>query len=1342
MRLSGIFGFSVEDSDDDEPLIPCKPKTPNTHNTHTHNTHTHPTRVRVVTWNVAGLKRNWAQIIHLTRNFDVLVLQETLVHPDALPLPPPGFRWIRQTPSSFKNGRGIAALVSKTFASRKLTQTTNNEILGFTLGHEHVIITGYNRPKTSAVLDDLAALIRRHDSKKVIALGDWNSRHTSWDPILKHSHKEGNILRRCLLSLGADVLNPRQPTCVRPQGRSTVDLLIANGHALLDRTLDPTATVSGGGGSDHCPVSISFGYTARVAANKPLLRTRTTRRTEWGKVETAGETLWSEWCAMRDKSDSPTSAVAQLTQALTKIHSDHSRTTTHHMLSQTSPPWWDPALEKLILEQRLTWNQISSAHDAQDWEEANRLEANRQKLGRLIAAKTQKAQWAHWNSTCKKIAKFKHDSQRWSEYRKATKASTKSLAPLHLYDRDGTYRGTRHTDVDVAEEIANTMARRHTSDHSTYKGPPSRRRLVTETVRNFVHSARRKLHDSGCRYIDAVPPDAKPVTPQDIITAIKKLGTNKARGNDGVSAKLIKTLKKPLARVLADLANWSLATAHWPKSWKHALVKPLAKKDVPASGDDFRPVSLLPLLSKLVESAIETQLQEWMTEEDVIPREQDGFRVGCDGHLERVYSEAREAISQKQASALLLFDVAGAFDRVWHDGLLYKLLLLDAPRHITLWVSHYLEARTYQTVVGDHKSNPWTATRGVPQGAVLSPALWNLYISDIIRNTEVSMLLFADDVAMQIRLSNGPPLKHELAEIERRVEALHGYCKEWWLELAIDKTQLLIFSNSTKTIAAWGKARIGSGEAQIKTVASAKYLGVTFDSRLTFATHINRAIERASRRLRHLTRHGSRTQETPLRFQVLLYQLCVRSILEYGSHVYAMASHSQLTRLDKFQARALKRLLRVHATSSDAAVEVYCNCEPLKLRRWAKLATLALRRPEEIAARSRTSSRRHSLHKVAMAEAHTIALNNLGLPQDAVLKDLWTEMKEVEGIDSLNTLIENPTEESLLPQHMPNINKKSPQSVAAAIEWYHDTLDAFPGNRPHMYVDGSLANGKSGIGVFISTPARSEYYALPLDDQMCNVRAEALALRLAAILIDQHADLRQAIVISDCRPALTQADKHIGIGARTGSLLRKNKAKALWCPSHVGIPGNEIADQLAYQASTDKADDSAKLLQDRGIPISSLPANAYRDTRWWKKKCSAALTLKWNKTWNDMKTSLHKWKPTIGPWKSKLTSRLKADLLLAKLRLNRHPLQGTPGQQRPACRCGAHTLSYTHTISQCPLWTQQRNALLDDTRRALENPDISMQTLPDTLLQSHKKAFHEWKLADLLCEFLSNTAGA
>jgi kelch-like protein 2/3 len=293
-----------------------------------------------------------------------------------------------------------------------------------------------------------------------------------------------------------------------------------------------------------------------------------------------------------------------------------------------------------------------------------------------------------------------------------------------------------------------------------------------------------------------------------------------------------------------------------------------------------------------------------------------------------------------------------------------------------------------------------------------------------------------------------------------------------------------------------------------------------------------------------------------------------------------------------------------------------------------------------------------------------------------------------------------------------------------------------------MYVDGSLANGKSGIGVFISTPARSEYYALPLDDQTCNVRAEALALRLAAILIDQHADLRQAIVISDCRPALTQADKHIGIGARTGSLLRKNKAKALWCPSHVGIPGNEIADQLAYQASTDKADDSAKLLQDRGIPISSLPANAYRDTRWWKKKCSAALTLKWNKTWNDMKTSLHKWKPTIGPWKSKLTSRLKADLLLAKLRLNRHPLQGTPGQQRPACRCGAHTLSYTHTINQCPLWTQQRNALLDDTRRALENPDISMQTLPDTLLQSHKKAFHEWKLADLLCEFLSNTAGA
>ena len=178
--------------------------------------------------------------------------------------------------------------------------------------------------------------------------------------------------------------------------------------------------------------------------------------------------------------------------------------------------------------------------------------------------------------------------------------------------------------------------------------------------------------------------------------------------------------------------------------------------------------------------------------------------------------------------------------------------------------------------------------------------------------------------------------------------------------------------------------------------------------------------------------------------------------------------------------------------------------------------------------------------------------------------------------------------------------------------------------------------------------------------------------------------------MSDCQPAMIEADNCRGLGAITGSLLKKHRAKLAWCPSHVGIPGNEIADSLAKEATrSDPADDSQILLHNRGIDVGCLPTTAYRDLRWWRKRISNAKRSVWQTRWNSVKTSLKDWKPEVGPWKSQLSSKVQAEKLLARIRLNRHHSQDIPGKKRTPCRCGARILAFINMLSHTARYGQR-----------------------------------------------------
>lgn len=176
------------------------------------------------------------------------------------------------------------------------------------------------------------------------------------------------------------------------------------------------------------------------------------------------------------------------------------------------------------------------------------------------------------------------------------------------------------------------------------------------------------------------------------------------------------------------------------------------------------------------------------------------------------------------------------------------------------------------------------------------------------------------------------------------------------------------------------------------------------------------------------------------------------------------------------------------------------------------------------------------------------------------------------------------------------------------------------------------------------------------------------------------------MVVSDCRPAIQEASKGIGMGAVTGARLRATNTRLLWCPSHVGIPGNEIADDLANSAAKDEREPDHKTQSVR----NKLPLQGYFDRRWWIKRIKRGVQETWQSSWDSQKSSLKSWKKSVSKWKSQLSGKLAAERLLAQLRLNRHPmLQPLPGKQQPQCGCNRAKLTATHFVNGCSLWTRQ-----------------------------------------------------
>ena len=408
-------------------------------------------------------------------------------------------------------------------------------------------------------------------------------------------------------------------------------------------------------------------------------------------------------------------------------------------------------------------------------------------------------------------------------------------------------------------------------------------------------------------------------TEEGVYEELTRLDVTKSVGSDGISGKMLKMTAISIAPQLTTLFNNSISTGRFPSDWKVGQIVPIPKGKQNNKLTNYRPISVLPIVSKLIEKHMKAKLEEHLQTHAPISQQQWGFmssRSSISALIQVVDSWA-QAFDQGYEICVIFFDIQKSFDTVPHLLLLEKLRALEVNPYLLRWIESYLANRTQYVGVDGYDSHNLPVISGVPQGSILGPLLFITYINDVstTKSQGSKMNLFADDIALY-RVIKTPSDYHYL---QADVNAVGQCISQKYLKFNANKCKIMLISR--KRVHTIQPPNLALNGEILEYVTSYKYLGITFTTDLSWDPHISNICAKTRRIIGLLYRRFYR--DTSPAALLKLYLSYIRPHLEYSATVWNPYLKQDIDNIENVQKYALRVCLKSWDCSYDQLLVEY-----------------------------------------------------------------------------------------------------------------------------------------------------------------------------------------------------------------------------------------------------------------------------------------------------------------------------------------------------------------------------------------------------------------------------------
>jgi exonuclease III len=794
------------------------------------------------------------------------------------------------------NGGGVAMVIKKDIKTKRIflgEQLENVEYIAIELEWKNdttlCLVTYYNPPDVSLRRDLFDTVHARYEN--YVICGDLNSK--SLTTFCSSPNPNGAILEEILTDYPCQVVNDNSHTFYNYNQKSSdvLDLFIVS-SLLFCRTQNFATHRDWNMESDHIPISLEINSNTAISHNLNF-------RLNFRKAN------WFEFSKRLN--------VNMDENLFTKENFDH-------LYSNITGHIQNAALNSIPLV-RPSGRKSFPKHIVELIEE--------RRSARSIAKKDpSKENKNYYNGLTKKL-KTEIENLNNTKWLKVTNTAKSDLCK-QLWKRINNLRGgqskTRQIKLQIDQEVI---------ENETEVGEVFKQKLENVYTENITNKYNENFKPQIESELDEMRKDkamlSEPIDMKELNNAIDQMNTHSAPGDDQIHNIYFKRMPEKFKSHIVKLFNLSLEYSIIPSSWRNSLITMIGKKTQDAMNpDSYRPISLTSCFAKLLERIVSNRIYTFVESKNLFHESQSGFRKhrSTIDNLTLLTQKIAETLNRKKKLCAIFFDISKAFDKLWRSGISYKMYKLNISPILVKWVEAFLTNRSFNVKVGDTRSSAGKIETGVPQGSVLGPLLFLIFINDIPKAQSLNRAytsLFADDLTTMF-IYDKPGKINKI--IRRYLADLETWLTNWRLDMSPSKCCYTIFANK---VCKPNVAPILYG-TPIPYSKNPVLLGVTFDEQLSFNKQIESIKTKSIKRMNLIKTLASKHFKLKEKTLVAIYKSLIRSIIEYNFFFTNTISPTNTNSLQIIQNKVIKIIYKL---------KIYTNLE--KFHEEIKLESVATR---------------------------------------------------------------------------------------------------------------------------------------------------------------------------------------------------------------------------------------------------------------------------------------------------------------------------------------------------------------------------------------------------------------